>query len=128
MIIDVGLEKRLLLFLFGCIGFRTSMAVLAKYVSLDNLQIMGYISLMPAFGLIYIYLTGVREGDLGGFGGKIWWNNFRPLHSFLYFLFAYNAINRNPKSWRVLALDVTVGFIVFCREHINNGNVEKIFA
>ena len=56
-----NIQKRFLLFLFGCIGVRSLIVLLAKKISLDKLPILGYISLIPAFGFIYIYLNKTRK-------------------------------------------------------------------
>ena len=87
---------------------------------------MGYLALLPAIGFTYIYLTGSRKTGGEVFGGKIWWNNLRPLHAFLYFLFAYNAINGNKNAWIFLLIDVIVGLISFVSFHYYNGDFSKV--
>ena len=77
-----NIQKRFLLFLFGCIGVRSLIVLLAKKISLDKLPILGYISLIPAFGFIYIYLNKTRKTGGEVFGEKIWWDHIRPVHSF----------------------------------------------
>ena len=111
------LQERILLFLIGCIGTRTLFVYLAKNASKQNLKYMGYLALLPAIGFLYIYLTGSRKTGAEVFGGKIWWNNLRPIHSLLYFLFAYNAINGNPSAWVFLLIDVIFGLISFLNHH-----------
>ena len=81
------MQKRFLLFLIGCIGVRTLFVIIAKNASTYNLQLLGYLALLPAIGFTYIYLTGSRKVGAETFGEKIWWNNLRPLHSFNYFLY-----------------------------------------
>ena len=120
------LRKRFLTFLIGCIGVRVALVIIAYYLSSKYLRIMGLIALIPAIGFLYIYLTGSRETGHEVGGGKIWWNCLRPVHSLLYFLFAYNAILQNPMSWKFLALDVTIGFIAFIGHHYTEGNFQKI--
>ena len=114
------IQKRFLLFLIGCIGSRSLFAILAKNISLNYLPILGYIALLPAIGFIYIYLTGSRKTGLEVGGEKIWWNNLRPIHSLLYFLFAYNAINGCSTSWIYLFIDVIIGLGSFLFFHIKN--------
>ena len=111
------LQERILLFLIGCIGTRTLFVYLAKNARKQNLKYMGYLALLPAIGFLYIYLTGSRKTGAEVFGGKIWWNNLRPIHSLLYFLFAYNAINGNPSAWVFLLIDVIFGLISFLNHH-----------
>jgi len=111
------LEKRILLFLIGCIGTRILFVYVAKNASKQNLRYLGYLALLPAIGFFYIYLTGSRKTGAEVFGGKIWWNNLRPIHGLLYFLFAFSAINGNPKSWIFLLIDVTFGLLSFLNHH-----------
>jgi hypothetical protein len=116
------LHKRFLLFLIGCIGVRTSITILAKKINIEYLPYMGYIALLPALGFLYIYVTDSRKTGLEVGGGKIWWNCMRPVHSLLYFLFAYNAIVKNKNAWGYLALDVTIGLIAFLGHHYKTLN------
>ena len=121
------LQKRFLMFLIGCIGVRSLFVIIAKYVNTQYLKYMGYLALLPAIGFIYIYLTGSRKTGPETFGEKIWWNNLRPVHSMLYFLFAYNAINGNKQAWIYLLVDVLFGLISFLIHHYVNGDFFKLF-
>ena len=122
------IQKRFLLFLIGCIGTRTAMALFAKYASMTMLPILGYLALLPAIGFMLIYLTGIRKTGGEVFGERIWWNNLRPLHSLLYFIFAYMAINKNRNAWLVLMTDVAIGLVSFIGHHYSAGNMEKILS
>ena len=84
---------------------------------------LGYLALLPAIGFTYIYLTGARKTGAEVFGEKIWWNNLRPVHAFLYGAFAYNAINKNRDSWMILLLDVVVGLAGFLAHHVIGVNM-----
>jgi hypothetical protein len=121
------LQKRFLMFLIGCIGIRSLFVIIAKYINVKYLKYLGYIALLPAIGFIYIYLTGSRKTGPEVFGEKIWWNNLRPIHSILYFLFAYNAIIGNKHSWIYLLIDVLIGLISFLVYHYLNGDFYKLF-
>ena len=120
------LQQRFLLFLIGCIGSRSLFVILAKYIHTNYLKYLGYLALLPAIGFIFIYFTGTRTTGAEVFGEKIWWNNLRPIHSIVYFLFAYNAILGNKQSWIYLLVDVFIGFISFVLHHSANGNILKI--
>ena len=120
------LQQRMLMFLIGCIGTRSLFVIIAKYVNTQYLKYMGYLALLPAIGFIYIYLTGSRKTGPETFGEKIWWNNLRPVHSMLYFLFAYNAINGNKQAWIYLLVDVLFGLISFLIHHYVNGDFFKL--
>jgi hypothetical protein len=121
-----NIQKRFLLFLIGCIGTRSAFALIAKNISVNYLPYLGYLALLPAIGFIYIYLTGSRQTGAEVFGEKIWWNDLRPLHSLLYFLFAYNAIIGNKQAWIYLLVDVLVGLISFIGFHYKNGDFSKL--
>jgi ABC-type iron transport system FetAB permease component len=120
------IQRRFTLFLFGCIFVRVLITILAKQIDPSYLPYMGFIALFPAFGFLFIFLTGSRKTGLEVEGDKIWWNCLRPLHSLLYFLFAYNAIFKNPNSWQFLAIDVSIGLISFLMYHYKEGNFHKL--
>ena len=121
-----NIQKRFLLFLFGCIGIRTLLVYLARTTNKTILIYMGYVALLPAIGFIYIYLTGSRQTGTEVFGEKIWWNNLRPIHGLLYFLFAVNAIMGNKNAWLYLLVDVIFGLIGFFTFHYFNGDFSKL--
>ena len=121
-----NIQKRFLLFLFGCIGTRSLFVLLAKNANTEYLKYMGYLSLLPAIGFIYIYLTGSRKTGGEVFGEKIWWNDLRPIHSLFYFLFAYNAIIGNKNAWMYLLIDVIIGLLSFLIFHYKNNNFSKL--
>jgi len=121
-----NIQKRFLLFLIGCIGTRSLFVYLAKNANKTYLQYMGYLSLLPAIGFFYIFLTGSRKTGQEVFGDKIWWNNLRPVHGFMYFLFAYNAIKGNPFSWVYLLVDLNIGLISFLIFHYYNNDFKHL--
>jgi len=122
-----NIQKRFLLFLIGCIGLRSLFVIIAKNASTHYLQLLGYLALLPAIGFVYIYLTGSRKTGGEVFGEKIWWNDLRPIHASLYFLFAYNAINGNKMAYQYLLIDVIIGLCAFLAFHYKNGDFEKVF-
>lgn len=120
------IQKRFLLFIIGCIGTRSLFVYLAKNASAKYLPLLGYLALLPAIGFIYIYLTGSRKTGGEVFGGKIWWNDLRPIHSLIYFLFAYNAIIGNNNAWIYLLVDVIFGLSSFLIFHFKNSDFKKL--
>ena len=116
-----NIQKRFMLFLLGCIPTRLFLVYLAKNIPVNYLPVLGYISLLPAIGFIYLFLSGTRKSGPETFGDKIWWNNLRPVHAVFYLLFSYNAINKVKDSWIYLLYDVIFGLISFLIYHyINN--------
>ena len=122
----VSFKKLFLLFIFVCMGIRLSMAYLAKRISGKYLQLMGYIMTVPSFGFAYIYVTGSR--NKGRFDQKAWWNDLRPIHSVLYGLFAWNAINKRSYSWIFLFADAIFGLISFLTHYYSNGKIQKMYT
>jgi hypothetical protein len=121
-----NIQKRFLLFLFACIGTRSLFAIIAKNAPVNYLKYMGYLALLPAIGFMYIYISGSRKTGAEVFGEKIWWNDLRPFHALLYFLFAYNAILGNKSdAWVYLAVDVVFGLVSFLIFHYQNGDFSK---
>jgi hypothetical protein len=125
------IKKRFLLFLIGCIGTRILFVLVAKYISLKYLPLLGYLAILPMIGFMYIYLTGSRKTGAEVFGGKIWWNDLRPLHALLYGLFAYSVIQRSNISlmysaWMFLLADVVIGLGAFLVYHYRRGDFAKL--
>lgn len=121
-----NIQKRFLLFLFGCIGLRSLFVIIAKNIDIKYLPYLGYLALLPTLGFIYIFATDSRKTGAEVFGGKIWWNNLRPVHALLYGLFAYNAIIGNKDAWIYLLIDVIFGLFSFLIFHYNNDNFSKL--
>lgn len=122
-----NIQKRFLLFLFGCIFTRLIFVYISKNINISFLPYLGYLGLLVSFGFMYIYINGYRKTGMEVFGQKIWWNNLRPVHACLYFLFAYFAINKNKNAWIFLLIDVSIGFFAFLENHYSQGNFKYLF-
>jgi len=66
-----NIQKRFLLFIFGCVVARLLFVYIAKNIKSKYLPILGYLSLIPAFGFIYIYYNNLRKTGQEVFGDKI---------------------------------------------------------
>ena len=121
-----NIQKRFLLFLFGCILIRFLLVILAKNIDKENLQYLGYLALIPVLGWLYIIFIGER--DTGGevFGEKIWWKDLRIIHVSLWSIFAYMAINKNNNAWQFLLIDTIFGLGAFLNYHYNQGNYKLL--
>jgi len=122
-----NIQKRFLLFLFGCITTRILFVIIAFKINKKYLPFIGYFALIPAIMFMYLYLFNLRKIGNETFGDKIWWMNLRPIHSMLYFIFAYMAINQNQNAYKPLLIDVSIGLISFLVYHQNNNNIQKLF-
>lgn len=103
-------------FLMKCLSVRILLAIISKYIPLDYLPYAGYLALLPFIGFTYIYLSGSRQNK-GFAGGKVWWNNYRPIHGILYLLFALYAIKKKPFAWIILLVDALIGLIAWSIHH-----------
>jgi hypothetical protein len=112
-----NLHKRYFLFLIGCIGVRSLFVIIAKQINKNYLPYLGTLALLPAFGFLYIYFTGIRKTGPEVFGNKIWWNSLRPVHGLLYLCFAYLAICKSNYAYVPLLIDVIVGLLAFLNYH-----------
>jgi hypothetical protein len=121
-----NIQKRFILFLFGCIVIRFLFVYIAKNYT-KYLPIMGFFAIFISLGFFYVYFTNSRQTGREVFGDKIWWNHLRPIHASLYLLFAIVAIRKNPQSWVFLFIDVLIGLSSFLLFHYNQGNLKLLF-
>jgi hypothetical protein len=112
------LQKRILLFLIGCIGVRLLFVYLAYKASPLILKIFGIIAIIIGLGFASIYLFGWRQTGPETMGDKIWWNSLRPFHAITYITFGILALNGYSEvAWKILLLDVSVGLGAFIIHH-----------
>ena len=111
------IKKSIIGFLLLCIPVRLLFVYIAKSINKKYLPYLGYLALFPTIGFAYLYIFNTRK--VGAFNQKIWWSNLRPMHSILYFIFAYLAITKNDRAYIPLLIDVTIGFISFFIYHYN---------
>lgn len=121
-----NIQKRFLLFLFGCIPTRLFITYLAKHFSGNALKILGYVAFIIAFSFLYLFFTGKRKTGMETFGDKIWWNNLRPIHAAFYLLFAYGAVRGLRSAWKYLLYDVIFGLLAFLAFHLYNDDFKKL--
>ena len=101
----------------ACLAVRAALAALAKFAPARVLPYLGAAALLPATCFLVIYAFGLRKTGAEVAGGRIWWNDLRPLHALLYYAFAALALRRHPYAWVPLALDVAVGAAAFARHY-----------
>jgi hypothetical protein len=122
------LQELFLYFLIGCIGARLILVYVAKITDTEYLPYLGILGLFPAFGFSYIYFFNGRKSKKGAFDEDIWWDDIRPLHILLWFLFSISAFLRKQYAWIFLLTDVTVGLVAFLTHHYRNGDMLKVFS
>ena len=121
-----NIQKRFLLFLFGCIGTRLLLTVVSAFASGLLLKLLGIIAFIFVIGWLYIIFIGKRDTGPEVLGGKIWWKNLRPFHALLWALFSYLAITGNKNAWIVLFIDTIFGLLFFLKFHWSEGNFKFI--
>lgn len=109
------INNKLVLFLLVCMSTRILISLIFKYINIKYIKILGYLLLIPATGLLLIYIFGLRK--TGILNQTSWWNHLRPLHSLLYFIAAFYAIKQDRLSWLILLLDACIGLIAFLINH-----------
>ena len=121
-----ALEKRFLLFLGGCIPMRLLFVWLAKIIPLNYLPYAGALALLPAFGFIYLFLSGKRTVGLETQGAPIWWSQFRIIHGLIYLGFSYSAFQRLRNAYLFLLADVLLGLGLFIWHHYTVGSFAQL--
>ena len=120
-----NIQKRFLFFLGICIPLRAILTYLAKVIKVKYLPYLGLFYLIFGLSMIYLFLTKSRL-KRDWMKDDIWWKNLRPLHGFLYVLFAYLAFNKNENAWLVLLFDTIFGLIAFTIHHYSIGSFIKL--
>lgn len=122
-----NIQKRFLLFLGACIPSRILFVLLARYGNQTIKKIIGIVAFMIASGFMIIYFGKLRETGIETGGEKIWWNHLRPVHATIYYLVFYNIFFADPmKAWKLLLIDVLIGFLSFLQFHISNNSFSKL--
>ncbi len=96
-----------------CIIVRIALVVAACMLPTRLLPYMGALALLPAAGFAYIYANGLRKTGVEVGGGRIWWDNLRPIHATLYAAFAVMALCKLRVAFVPLLIDVLIGLVAF---------------
>lgn len=112
------LHQRFALFLAGCIGVRLGVAYLAATAPPDHLRILGVLGGVIALGFTTIFVAKLRPTGTETGGQPIWWDCTRPLHAFMYAVFAYHAwVGDSRMASLTLLADVIIGLANFVGHH-----------
>lgn len=101
------------MFFMGCIPVRILLAYLV-YITSNELFYESYkpylasIILIIGLSFMIIYTMGWRQTGFEA-GGKIWWNNLRPIHSIIYLLTSLGMLYNVKNIYALLLFDVIVG-------------------
>jgi hypothetical protein len=108
-------EQRIRYFLLGCFPARLVLAFLAYILPITFLPILGMFVGIIALGFFYNYLFS--RSTVGFFGGKVWWEHLRLVHSLILGLFSYLALTDNSKGYIVLVIDAFIGLVSFLAKY-----------
>ena len=122
------IQKRFVLFLFLCIPTRLFLSYIIKKMKDKNIRLaLAIIILIMGMGFLIIYLGNFRKTGEETFGNKIWWNNLRPIHSFMYLYTSYLIFYNKENPHIIIFYDTIIGLISFLIYHNNNNNLLKLF-
>lgn len=103
------------IFLFGCIGARIAISMIAKYIDPNYLPYMAFFTTTIALGFLRGFIQ--NSPKVGFFGNPVWWQNYRIIHSINFAIFSFLAINKNPDAWIILFVDAILGLIFFIKKY-----------
>jgi hypothetical protein len=115
-----NIQKRFILFLIGCMGSRFSLVYLSKTIKNPTfITLFGIFLIAIGTSFMVLFLNDCRKTGPEVFGGKIWWNSLRPIHSILYFSAGVMCLTGYYNNvWQVLLTDVSIGLLSFLYHHI----------
>lgn len=101
------------LFFMGCIPVRILLAYVVYLVLNDSLYesykpYLAAIVMTIGLSFMIIYTMDWRQSGVEA-GGKIWWNNLRPIHSVIYLLTAVGMLYDVKNIYALLLVDVMIG-------------------
>ena len=105
----------ILLFIFVCMTIR----MFAVYLAYKDiyLQPLGFLYVLFGLGMAITYSFKLRDVGIETGMKKIWWNKFRPLFALIWISFGVAALYKKSYAWKILSLDVIVGYILFIHHH-----------
>lgn len=110
------MNKVILYFLFLCFPSRLLLALIAKIIKPKYLPIMAILTSFISIGFLINFINHKKKSK-GFFGSKVWWNNYRLVHSFNFGLFSIQALLKYNKSWIILLIDALLGLIFFTNKY-----------
>ena len=113
--IDLAKNKRIMLFLFGCLFVRSlPIVILKKIPKLSIIIVLFYLGI----GLSFLKTFMFSKSKFGFFGGKVWWNKLRLFHSLIYLLFVVLFITKKKIYVELLIFDLVVSLLSVINNYI----------
>lgn len=92
--------------------------------------LLSLIYIIAGIGIIknFFIKSNLAETQLDWVNGKVWWNDLRIIHGFLYISFSITSMLnfKNNKSWIFLALDTLLGISAFLHYHYSQNHFSKL--
>ena len=99
--------KKISYYFFICVLTRLGLTFLVSKNYNNNYRyflILFYLVL--GSGLLIQYIKNDRV--IGAFGEKVWWQNYRIIHTILFYSVCYLLYKKNSNSWKLLLLDTLI--------------------
>lgn len=100
-----------------CLLVRFTLTYIVSRLDRKWLKVVGIFGLLISGGFIYNYMI---NKSVGGLGGRVWWQNYRPIHAGLYAAFGLMALMGDKKAYIPLLMDTIIGMVVFVYYKINS--------
>jgi hypothetical protein len=125
---ESNLQKRLLLFLVGCMSARLYLSRVLYNIEIGTIEtiigskltkVISIVIGIIGVGFWYIYTNDLRKTGVEVFGDKIWWNDMRPFHGSMYLLAGITlmSVDHRHYAWKLILVDTMVGLIKFLEHH-----------
>jgi hypothetical protein len=95
-----------------CVLVRFLMSYIVYMLNKKTLIYISIPAFIISFGFLRNYLN-YKEDEIGFNGGKVWWNDYRLIHSITYGLFGLMVLKEYKYSWMILFADAMLGLIFF---------------
>ena len=109
------MQYRTKLFYFGCLPARVTIAtilLLGINPMVSGVSIFGCIALIMAIGFV---VNHFRNKEIGFFGGKAWWHDFRRFHAGVWFIVSVLLFLDVRFAGVIILYDLIPGIIDVCR-------------
>jgi len=113
--IKLDKNKRIMLFIFGCLFARSiPIIILKKIPKLSIIIVLFYLGI----GLSFLKTFLFSKLEYGFFGGKVWWNNLRLFHSLIYLLFVVLFITTKKLYINLLIFDLVISLLSVINNYV----------
>jgi len=113
--IKLDKNKRIMLFIFGCLLARSlPIIILKKIPKLSIIIVLFYLGI----GLSFLKTFLFSKSEYGFFGGKVWWNNLRLFHSLIYLSFVVLFITTKKLYINLLIFDLVISLLSVINNYV----------